>query len=177
MDIAEIAQDVLAYSETVAIIENIWKSLGIPKIAEHVINFRDGLFHYIKCYEADKGNNKEEFLRQEANLYEHLNRGYKDCLLYTLLALIRKIENLISHEDLSNEKKSKLRIHLHNFKNVSLEIRLDGIDVRRLVLVDSEEIVLIKKLVEDFYKDIHSDSIIKALYKKLFKQPIFNPLM
>ena len=131
-EINSIAKEIDFYSQTIYIVLEICDDLNIVKLASPAINFRDSINHYVKLYEAYEDKNIENFISQKASIHEHLNRGFKDTFIYIMSNCAFKISHLMSIESFNARDREELRIFLHLFKNMIIDIRLESNKIVRL---------------------------------------------
>lgn len=126
----EVATELCEYVDEVKIIKDFFDAIPMKKgIASPYLNFRDALFHYNKMCETANDGNDFRVIQQYACIQEHLNRGLKDFAIHLCTNFyIRIIREMID----SNAKSVKtaniaiLRNIYHGFKNIVIEIRLEG---------------------------------------------------
>jgi len=128
----ETAASIFVYVDNVFIIKKICDSIDPTQqmgIASPYLNFRDALFHYKKMYEAAKNGDNTEFIKQLANIEEHLHRGIKDFAVYLCtdyyVPLIRQMMESRS-QCINDSVFCRLRHIYHELKNIVAEIRLGG---------------------------------------------------
>ena len=115
-------------------------------------NFRDALFHFRKmagCLE------EHEILQQAFAVKEHLNRAKTDAMTSVLFYFSYVASCFLKDETILEDVKRKIRISLHQMKNVILTSRIDGMMMSEVSVkkVSEEEIADILKTFFDLVQE------------------------
>ena len=166
--LGDIADELFEYIDEVKVIKEIFDALPIKiPIASPYLNFRDALFHYNKMYDYARDKNEQGFIEQGACIEEHLNRGLKDFVIYLCANFyIRVIHTIMDSKSksMSIDICHSLRRIYHRFKNLVIEIRLEGEALKHF---DNHEIGWLPSFVDtvkDFDNLLNKHTIVKDLY-------------
>lgn len=170
MNLVKLVSDLDSYREMIAVVENMSDHLNGPFATDTMINYKDALCHYVKCYEAYNDVDGEKFLKQESNIYEHLERGLKDDIFH-LTYLYCAIITYMMGSDLSDALKNDLRKSLHEFKNLSLDIRINGIFITRILQNGKTELSELRNAIYSFEELVHNNDVaLLRLYNEAKKR-------
>lgn len=175
MNLNKLVTCVNSYCETVQIFQKVYDNLGVSLGIDVFLNYRNALDHYVNCYkffnakylvnkeetlEAFTQKNHEDFIRQETNLHEHLNRGLKDGLLYLVYQYCNILLYMMKEMKMNIPPKSinELREYLHKFKNFALNFRGKKISVTDIEKTTKEEFIKLSVIVVGFEKFMKDDN-------------------
>jgi len=177
----EAADSIFVYVDNVFIIKKIYDSIDPTQqtgIASPYLNFRDALFHYKKMYEAAERGDNTEFIKQYANIEEHLHRGIKDFAVYLCFdCYVPLIRHMMQDRArcINDAVFCRLRHIYHELKNIVADIRLGG--QRLLRFGDSEVSWLpnMRNIISDFVNLLKEDVQLNNLYQVTLPIIIYTP--
>lgn len=170
------------YRLTILILNKTYKNLGVSLGLDVLLNYRNALdHHYVKCYdllkkkyvesenlsreefELKKLKDHEDFIRQEANLYEHLNRGLKDGILYLAYQYCNILLYMMKDMEVNTPSKkiNSLRKYLHKFKNFALDFRDKEISIVDIKSTARKELLELSVIIADFEEFMKNDIFFK----------------
>ncbi|MCP4138651.1 MAG: hypothetical protein GY754_47280 [bacterium] len=114
------------------------KKLKLQTTNSPYFNFRDALFHLRKVLNEDDNTEQE---KQLLHLVDHLQRGFKDMLIYLCWVTGYRLHATIVQDNINNNQKMKLQKFLHKFRNILLNTRKRGSDISRFNADDFEQVI------------------------------------
>jgi hypothetical protein len=178
----DIAEELFEYIDEVKVIKDIFDALPIKvPIASPYLNFRDALFHYNKMYSAARDKNEYGFIEQGACIEEHLNRGLKDFVIYLCSNFYVRIIHIMmdsKSKSLNIDIHCSLRCIYHRFKNLVIEIRLEGETLKHFDNHQNVWLPTFVDIVEDFNNLLKNHNYLMTLYNRYGANfhEIFKPI-
>jgi len=170
-ELDDIAKDLFDYVDNVKIIRYIFDALPTRvSIASPYLNLRDALFHFKKMYIYGNAKNNSGFTKQSACIQEHLNRGLKDFVIHLCSNFyIRVIHNMINSKSVDGKIKQDLRKLYHGFKNLVIDVRLEGQSLRHFDDRKNLWLPRFVDLVKAFKTLLDKDAPLEKLYHRFSK--------